>query len=226
MIVAVNELASEQAAPTTKTIKKCNMLLDYAHTYPDPKIRYHASDMCLHLDSDAAYLVQPKARSRVAGHFYLSNNIPSNTKTPIPKPNGPLHTECKTIRNVMSSAAEAETIGIFHNAKTAVPIRTALEELGHPQPPTTIRTDNSTSHGILTSTIRQKRSKAFDMRIYWIKDRIKRGQFFLFWDRGKNNLADYFTKHFPPKHHRQIRYTYLHPPSTHVNRLDTRARVC
>ena len=71
MIVAVNELTSEQSKSTDKTIKKCNMLLDYAHTYLDPKIRYHASDMCLHLDSDAAYLVQPKARSRVAGHYYL-----------------------------------------------------------------------------------------------------------------------------------------------------------
>ena len=142
------------------------MLLDYAHTYPDPKIRYHASDMCLHIDSDAAYLVQPKARSRVAGHYYLSDRMPTHDKKPDPKPNGPLHTEFKTVHNVMSSAAEAETIGIFHNAKTAVPIRTTLQELGHQQPATTIRTDNSTSHGILTSTIRQKKSKAFDMNIY------------------------------------------------------------
>ena len=213
MIVAINELASEQSAPTIKTIQKRNMLLDYAHTYPDPKIRYHASDMCLHLYSDAAYLVQPKARSRVAGHYYLSDRIPAHDKKPDPKPNGPLHTECKTVRNVMSSAAEAETIGIFHNAKTAVPIRTTLQELGHQQPATTIRTDNSTSHGILTSTIRQKKSKAFDMNIYWIRDRIRQGQFFLFWDKGTNNKADYFTKHFPPKHHKEIRYTYLHRPS-------------
>ena len=74
--------------------------------------------------------------------------------------------------------------GIFHNAKVAVPIRTALTELNHPQPPSTIRTDNSTSHGILTSTIRQKCSKAFDMNIYRVKDRIKRKQFFLFWYKG------------------------------------------
>ena len=61
----------------------------------------------------------------------------------------------------MSPVAQAETIGAFHNTKTAVPIRTTLNELGHPQQPTTIRTDNSTSHGILTSTIRQKISKVF-----------------------------------------------------------------
>ena len=77
-----------------------------------------------------------------------------------------MNTEYRTVCNIMSLAAEAETIGIFHNAKVAVPIRTALAELNHPQPPATIRTDNNTSHGILTSTIRQKSSKAFDMNIY------------------------------------------------------------
>lgn len=56
----------------------------------------------------------------------------------------------------MSSAVEAETMGVFHNTNIAVPIRTTLIELGHPKPHTTIRTDNSTSHGILTSTICQK----------------------------------------------------------------------
>ena len=77
----------------------------------------------------------------------------------------------------MSLAAEAETIRIFHNLKVAVPIRTELTESIHPQPTAKIRTDNRTSHDILTSTIRQKRSKAFDMNIYWVKDRIKRKQF-------------------------------------------------
>ena len=88
--------------------------------------------MCLHIDPDAAYIVQPQARSRVAGHFYLSEKIPLETPTHNPTPNGPILTEYRTFRNVMSSAAEAETIGIFHNAKVAFPIRTALIELNHP----------------------------------------------------------------------------------------------
>ena len=116
----------------------------------------------------------------------------------------------------MSSVAEAETIGILNNAKAVIPIRTTLQELGHQQPPATTRTDNSTSHGTLTPTIRQKRSKAFDMNIYWIKDRIQRGQFFLFWDKGTNNKVDYFTKHFPSKYHKQIRYNYLHRPAANI----------
>ena len=97
-------------------------IIDYAHTYHNTTIQYHASDICLHIDSDAAYLVQPQASSRVAGHFYLSDKIPLETPTPNPTPNGPILTECCTVRNIISLAAVAETIGIFHNANVAVPI--------------------------------------------------------------------------------------------------------
>ena len=110
----------------------------------------------------------------MAGNSYLSDKIPDDTPTPNPTLNGPILTECRTVRNVMSLAAEAETIGVFQNEKVGVPIKKSLIELNHPQPPATIRTDNSTSHGILTSTIRQKRFKAFDRNIYWVKYRIKR----------------------------------------------------
>jgi hypothetical protein len=42
-----------------------------------------------------------------------------------------------------------------------------------------------------------------------MKDRIQQGQFNLKWAPGKFNLADYFTKHHPPWHHRKMRYKYL-----------------
>ena len=43
--------------------------MEYVHTYLNNYIRYYASDMVLHIDSDAACLVDHKARSRVAGYF-------------------------------------------------------------------------------------------------------------------------------------------------------------
>jgi hypothetical protein len=57
--------------------------------------------------------------------------------------------------------------------------------------------------------MRQKLSKVFDMRYWWMKDRIHHRQFNLLWAPGKFNLADYFTKHFLPWHHRKMRYKYL-----------------
>ena len=75
ILPAINEISSQQAKPTKETNNKVKMLMDYAHTYPDTKIRYHASDIQLCIDSHAAYLVLPSARSRGAGHFYFSNKL-------------------------------------------------------------------------------------------------------------------------------------------------------
>ena len=69
--------------------------------------------MILNIDSNAAYLVAPKARSRVASYYHLSAN-PKITKHP--RLNGTIHIECKTLRHIVSSAVEAEVGGVFHNA--------------------------------------------------------------------------------------------------------------
>ena len=206
ILPALNEIASEQANPTQQTKQKAQRLMDYVHTYPNSYIRYKASDMILHIDSDAAYLVAPKARSRVAGYFHLSDN-PSQGSTPML--NGAIHVECKTLRHVVSSAAEAETAGVYHNARVALPIRVVLQALNHPQPPTPIKTDNSTANGFIHDNIHQKRSKSWDMRYYWLRDRQTQKQFLFFWDKGANNEADYFTKHFPASYHRVKRSRYV-----------------
>ena len=52
--------------------------------------------MALHVDSDAAYLVLPKARSRIAGYFYLSKEC-SITMTTSPPINGSILVECKVL---------------------------------------------------------------------------------------------------------------------------------
>ena len=40
-------------------------------------------------------------------------------------------------------------------------------------------------------------------------DREQQGQFKFYWRPGKTNLADYFTKHHPPAHHRNVRGDFL-----------------
>ena len=112
----------------------------------------------------------------------------------------------------MASAAEAEAGGLFLAVQKACPIRVALAELGHPQPEqgTPLYNDNLTTTGILNATMRQKLSKAFDMRVYWVRDRTLQKQYQLIWRKGSTNMADYFTKHHPPWYHKQMRYRYLH----------------
>ena len=98
--------------------------------------------------------------------------------------------------------------------------------MGHPQPTTgtPLETDNSTAHDILKAQVRMKRSKAFDMRYHWLKDRIAQKQFHLYWAPGRLNKADYFTKHHPPSHHKIMRYQYLQRPE--ANTVTTHMRGC
>ena len=90
------------------------MLLDYLATYSNAKIRYHASGMVLNIDSDAAYLVLLKARSRIARCLYLTKHCPEK-RTKSPPINGGVLVECKILKHVVSSVAEIETGGFFHN---------------------------------------------------------------------------------------------------------------
>ena len=215
MLPALNDIAAQQSAPTETTATQITQILDYAASHPDAVIKFQASDMVLHIHSDASYLSAPKARSKVAGFFYLSSR-PTNPKHPendIVPLNGPIHVVSKRLRNVMASATEAETGGLFYNGQEAIPLIRALEEMGHPQPPTPIQTDNYTAYGIVNSSIRQRKSKAMDMRFYWIQDQCNRNQFKIFWKPGHTNLADYFTKHHATSHHTHMRSVYLHEPT-------------
>ena len=208
ILVALNEIAASQSAPTQHTNEKIKMLLDYLSTYPEAKIRYTASDMILHLDSDAAYLVAPKARSRIAGYFYCGSKYIKNISPTSPL-NGPIHIECKLLKHVVASAEGAETAGLFHNCQTAVMIRNMLFALGHIQPPTPAKTDNSTAASFVNNTLKKKRSKAWDVRYHWLCDQTALDKFLIYWDKGSNNYADYHTKHHAPSHHLKSRDTYV-----------------
>jgi hypothetical protein len=122
----------------------------------------------------------------------------------------------------MSSAAEAEIGAVFINAKEGAVLRTTLEESGHPQPPTPMEIDNTTATGYSNGTIKQKRTKAMDMGFYWIKDRVKQGQFNVYWVPGYQHLADYFTKHHSPVHHKRMRNIYIHADEQPINRKGIR----
>ncbi len=118
------------------------------------------------------------------------------------------------LKHVMSSAAEAEVAGLFVNAKESEILHTTLDEMGYPQEPTPIQTDNSTASGIANDTINQQRSRSIDMRFYWVRDRSNQGHFNVFWAPGRDNLGDYFTKQHPPSHHRLMRPVFL--PEKHA----------
>lgn len=190
-------------------------LLNYCATHPDAVVRFTESDMKLDVISDASFLTVPKARSRIAGYFHLIRKPKHATGIPLadapaPPLNGPIDVNVEIFKAVLASAAEAELGGLFSNAKKAVAFRTTLEEMGHPQSATLVQTDNACAAGIANKSVKQRRSRAFDMRFYWVQDRVEQGDFLVYWRQGSDNAADYFTKHHSPAHHRRMRSRYLY----------------
>ena len=208
MLVALSELASQQAHATEKTATAVTKFLNYCASHPATALRYVASDMQLHIHTDASYLNATKGRSRISSHNYLGNH-PNNPSLA----NGAVLNQASILRMVVSSVAEAEVGGMFQGGKDGVILRQTLTDMGWPQQATPITTDNSTARGIITNTIKQQRSRTIDMRFYWLRDRVRQHQFHIIWAPGITNLADYFTKHHPPAHHRTVRPLYLHEAS-------------
>jgi hypothetical protein len=190
VLMSLNGIAMEQTKATEKRQVATNQLLDYLATHPDATIRYHASDMILHIHSDASYLSVSNARSRLRGLSFLGNKSPEQDKL-----NGSILNVASVIKNVVPSAAESEVGACFHKARSGSTLRVTLTELGHFQPLPPLRTDKSTAFGIFNDTIKHKRSKAMDMRYHWLTYRVRQKQFDVYWRPGRENLGDYHTKH-------------------------------
>ena len=56
MIAALGFIYAQQATVTEQTYANTLWLLNYAATHPNATIRYTASDMVLHIHSNASYL--------------------------------------------------------------------------------------------------------------------------------------------------------------------------
>ena len=124
--------------------------------------------MILNIHSDASYLSETQARSRVAGQFFLGSTPVKGQSIVL---NGAIFILCGILKFVVASAAEAELGALFLNCKEGKIIRLILEEMGHIQPPTPVHCDNVTAAGIANDTVKKQRSRSMEMRFFgsWIK---------------------------------------------------------
>jgi hypothetical protein len=122
--------------------------------------------------------------------------------------------------NVVSS--RSRNWSSFHKRQRRRCPQDNIKRIGAQQPPTPMEADNTTATGYSNGTIKQKQRKVMDMRFYWINDKVKQGQFNVYWGPGSQNLADYFTKHQTPAHHKGIRDIYIHTDEQPINRKGIR----
>ena len=208
ILTAVHELGSVQAQPSINDMLKMERLLQYVSVHQHQGIRFHASNMQLQIQSDASYLSRTRARSVLGGLHYLGTTDYIN---------GPFFCTSKLISCIVTSAAEAELGAAFQNAQKGAQFRNTLVELGYPQEATTLLVDNTVAEGLASDTINAKRSKSMDVRFFWLRDRVKKGQFLIKHIMGRWNISDFFTKSLPTdKFEQYIPYivTALDPKST------------
>ena len=153
ILVCLSAIASEQANPMQLTKQQCDQLLDYCANNPDATVRYKASKMVLNIHSDASYLSDSKARSRIAGYYFLGNSPTDGQPIAL---NRTIYVLCGILKFVVALAAEVELGALFLNCKEVKILWLILQELGHSQPPTPIHCDNATATSIANDTVKNK----------------------------------------------------------------------
>jgi hypothetical protein len=191
ILTRVSKVSTQQSKATVATLRAAERILAYAATQKPATITFHGSKMVLICYSDASYLNETEGRSRAGGLFYLGSESDTSVI------NGAVLCKSSIVDVVVSSAAESEFAAAFMNAKEAAYLRNILTAMGYPQPATPILTDNAFVSSIVQGTCKAKRSKAMDMRFYWLRDRAKRSQFDVRWCKGTRNISDHLTKDLP-----------------------------
>ena len=128
IFVALSAIASQQSKQTTDTMAKTKQLLDYLVLQEEAILTYLASKMVLAVHSNTGYLNEPDARSRAGGHFFLSNHTAHQPN------NKAILNITQIIKNVMSSATEAELGALYITTRETMYIHNILMQIGHKQP--------------------------------------------------------------------------------------------
>jgi hypothetical protein len=69
-------------------------------------------------------------------------------------------------------------------------------------------------------TIKQKETKAIDMRFHWIRDRVRQQQFIITYISTHDNIADYFTKNLPFEIHSKFQPFIVQPAPPDDRQMD------
>jgi hypothetical protein len=154
-------------------------------------MRYHACDMTLRIISDGSHQSKSGSRSVAGGYHYCTNRGDTTTL------NAPVSFSTQIIPTICGAASETEYASLYINGQNGMFERQVLAALHYPQLTTDIITDNNTAAGIVSRTVKLKRSKAMDMRYHWIRERSDNGIYRILWEKGSTNVADYFTKALP-----------------------------
>jgi len=111
---------------------------------------------------------------------------------------GPISWRSRKQPTTATSSTEAEYLSASDSAKQAIHHRNFLNELGFPQEaPTTIRADNMGAIKLSENPCNHERTKHFDIRHHFIREKVAEGQIILRYESTSEMTADILTKALP-----------------------------
>ena len=66
-----------------------------------------------------------------------------------------------------------------------------------------------TANAFVNQSLRQKKSKSWDMKFHWLWDKLQESNLRVFWDWGSQNGFNYFDKPYPTPYHKLMRSKYI-----------------
>ncbi len=207
VLMALSTIMVEQTTATEHTMAKFTQSLDYLSDHADAKIQFHASNMIMNIHSDASYLLEANAWSRVCGHFFMGW-MPEDDE-PI-RLNGAFYVSMNIMRFVVASVAEAELGALYRNCKKGIIYWEIFKDMGHPQSKIPVHCNNATAVGIANNTVKWQHSCSMEMHFFWVSDKCAQDMYKLSKQPGQENLADYQSKHHSGAHHAAVHPWYLH----------------
>ena len=86
--------------------------------------------------------------------------------------------------------------------------------MGHPQPPTPIHVDNTTTVGIVNNTIKRQHSRAMEMCYFWLLCQEAQRMFDVSHHPGAKNLGNYPSKAHSAPVCCHVRPYFVHMPNS------------
>jgi hypothetical protein len=141
--------------------------------------------------------------AHAGGYFFLGSIPPDDSPIII---NGAVHITCAILSCLLHLPLKLNLVrsSLMHKKPRAKVLRLVLKELGHPQPPIPIHIDNTTTVGIVNNTIKRQRSRAMEMRYFWLLDAEAQRLFRFYYQPGQENLGGYPSKHHSANIHQHI----------------------
>ncbi|KAE8240491.1 hypothetical protein A4X13_0g7775 [Tilletia indica] len=185
-LFSVGVLARKMASPDDESVDKCQHALRHLRKTSDLKLTYKPTgDIVLQGYADADHGMDREERKSTTGWVFLLYGCAVSWKSQLQK-------------TTAWSTTEAEYMALFEAAREALWIRTFLGELGLPQTTATpLYCDNDAATTIANNRAAFGKSKHFDIKYHFTRQRVQRGELTVTRVDTDDNLADILTKVLP-----------------------------